>query len=102
MLETGHSIVAYGIVIVLATWLAGPSRWATSARHTVTPYLREPSYAYGGLAAALALVFWWDPVIATRRLVPPLLLIAFAVLGTEVLRRQVTREFPDRVLAAPA
>ena len=29
MLETGQSIVAYGLVVVLAAWLAGPSRWAT-------------------------------------------------------------------------
>ena len=45
----------------------------------------------------LLLVFWWDPVIATHRIVPSLLLIAFAVLGTEMLRRQVIREFPDHV-----
>jgi hypothetical protein len=97
ILETGQSIVLYGIVIVLAAWLAGPSRWATSIRRSLTPYLRQPSYAYGGLATVLRLVFWWDPVIATHRVVPSLLLIAFAVLGTEMLRRQVIREFPDRV-----
>ena len=97
LLETAQSIVAYGIVIVLAAWLAGPTRWAISIRHALTPYLRRPGYAYGGLAVLLVLVFWWDPVIATHRLVPSLLLIAFAVLGTELLRRQVIREFPDHV-----
>ena len=97
LLETAQSIVAYGIVIVLAAWLAGSTRWATSLRHALTPYLRQPGYAYGGLAMLLVLVFWWDPVIATHRLVPSLLLIAFAVLGTEILRRQVIREFPDHV-----
>ena len=97
--ETGQSIVVYGIVIVLAAWLAGPTRWATSIRHWLTPYLRQPRYAYGGLAMLLLLLFWWDPVIATHRIVPSLLLIAFAVLGTEMLRRQVIREFPDRVIA---
>jgi hypothetical protein len=30
-------------------------------------------------------------------LVPSLLLIAFAILGTEMLRRQVIREFPNHV-----
>ena len=95
--ETGQSIVLYGIVIVLCAWLAGPTRWATSIRRWLTPYLRQPAYAYGGLAALLLLVFWWDPVIATHRIVPSLLLIAFAVLGTEMLRRQVIGEFPDRV-----
>jgi len=97
VLETGQSIIAYGIVIVLAAWLAGPTRWAIAIRRTLTPYLRQPSYAYGGLAVLLALVFWWDPVVATHRLVPSLLLIAFAALGTEMLRRQVIREFPDLV-----
>ena len=99
MLETAQSIVAYGIVIVLAAWLAGPTRWGTSIRHALTPYLRQPSYAYGGLATLLLLLFWLDPVIATHRIVPSLLLIAFAVLGTEMLRRQVIREFPDHVTA---
>lgn len=97
VLETGQSIIAYGIVIVLAAWLAGPTRFATSIRHAITPYLRQPGYAYGGLAVLLLLVFWWDPVVATHRLVPSLLLIAFAALGTEMLRRQVIREFPDHV-----
>ena len=97
ILETGQSIVAYGIVIVLAAWLAGPTRWATSIRHRLTPYLRQPSYAYGGLAALLLLLFWWDPVIATHRVVPSLVLIALAALGTEMLRRQVIAEFPDHV-----
>ena len=47
----------------------------------------------------LLLVFWWDPVVATHRIVPSLLLIAFAILGTEMLRRQVIREFPNHVTA---
>jgi hypothetical protein len=102
LLETGQSIIAYGIVILLAAWLAGPTTWATSIRRAITPYLRQPRYAYGGLAALLVLLFWWDPVIATHRLVPSLLLIAFAVLGTEMLRRQVIREFPDRVTTGSA
>jgi hypothetical protein len=97
VVETGQSIVLYGIVIVLAAWLAGPTRWATSIRHRLTPYLRQPRYAYGGLAVLLLLVFWWDPVVATHRIVPSLLLIIFAVLGMEMLRRQVIREFPDHV-----
>jgi hypothetical protein len=97
LLETGQSIVAYGLVIVLAAWLAGSTKWATSARRAATPYLRDPLYAYGGLLALLALVFWWDPVVATHRLLPSLLLVVFGAIGTEMLRRQVIREFPDRV-----
>lgn len=95
--ETGQSILVYGIVIVIAAWFAGPSGWATSVRRFITPYMRQPRFAYGGLALVLALLFWWDPVVSTHRLVPSLILIALLILGTEALRRQVIREFPDEV-----
>lgn len=95
--ETGQSILAYGIVILLAAWFAGPSSWAVSMRRGITPYLRQPRFAYGGLAVIVALLFWWDPVVATHRLVPSLILVALLILGTEVLRRQVIGEFPDAV-----
>jgi hypothetical protein len=97
LVATGQAIVAYGVVIVLAAWVAGPSSAATWVRRGVTPYLRQPRFAYAGLAVLLALIFWWAPTEATRRLPTSLLLIGILVLGVEVLRRQVVREFPDRV-----
>ena len=97
LVATGQAIVAYGIVIVLAAWLAGPSSAATWVRRGITPYLRQPRFAYTGLAVLLALIFWWSPTEATRRLPTSLLLIVLLALGVELLRRQVIREFPDRV-----
>jgi hypothetical protein len=97
LVQTGQAIIAYGIVIVLAAWIAGPSAAATWARRGITPYLRQPRFAYGGLAIVLALIFWWQPTEATQRLIPSLLLIALLALGVEMLRRQVIREFPDHV-----
>ncbi len=95
--ETAQSLIAYGVVIVLAAWLAGPTGFATSIRRGMTPYLRKPSVAYGTLAVLLALLFWWNPVVATSRIGPSILLICFAAIGVEALRRQAIREFPDRV-----
>ncbi len=97
--EIAEALVLYGVFIVIAAWLAGPTSIATSIRSAITPWLRRPAYAYGGLAALLILLFWWDPTEGTHRLVPSLVLIALLVLGTELLRRQVIREFPDRVSA---
>ena len=97
LVATGQGIIAYGIVIVLAAWFAGPSASATWARRGVTPYLRQPRFAYSGLAILLALIFWLQPTEATQRLAPSLILIALLVLGVELLRRQVIREFPDHV-----
>ena len=93
--DSGSAVIVYGIVIVFAAWLAGPTGAATAIRRWVTPYLRQPRIAYSGLAVLLLLLFWWDPFPATHRLPPSLLLIALLALGVEFLRRQVIREFPD-------
>ncbi len=99
LVATGQAIVGYGIVIVLAAWLAGPNSWAVSLRRAITPYFRQPPVAYAGLAVLLLVIFWWNPTEATRRLGPALALIFFIALGFEVLRRQVIREFPELVAA---
>lgn len=102
LVEIAQSMVLYGVVIVLAAWLAGPTVSATWIRRGMTPYLRQPRIAYGALGALLVLLFWWGPTGGTRRLVPSLLLIALTALGVEVLRRLVIREFPDRVTTGSA
>jgi hypothetical protein len=99
--QMGQSVVIYGIVVLLAAWVSGPSVRAVNARRSVTPWLRQPRFAYGGLALVLILLFWWGPVVATQRLATSLLLIAFAATGVEVLRRQVIREFPDLIDPEP-
>ncbi len=45
--ETAESLIVYGVVMVIAAWLAGPSKVSTSIRYALTPYLRQPKYAYG-------------------------------------------------------
>ncbi len=102
LVEIAQALILYGIVIVLAAWLAGPTASATWIRRGLTPYFRQPRIAYGLLGALLVLIFWWGPTDGTRRLVPSLLLIAVLVLGAEVLRRQMIREFPDHVTTASA
>ena len=80
-------------MVILAAWFAGPARWAVSARRAVTPWLRQPQYAFGALALILIVLFWWGPLVATQRLIPSLVLIALSAAGVEVLRRQVIQEF---------
>jgi Short C-terminal domain len=98
--DSGSAVIVYGIVIVFAAWLAGPTQLATSIRGGLTPYIRQPRVAYVGLAVLLLLLFWWDPFPATHRLAPSLLLIVLLALGVEFFRRQVIREFPDRFTTA--
>jgi hypothetical protein len=90
------SVVAFGVLLVLGAWLAGPTRAATALRREASPYLRESRA--GAYAAALVLyvaLIAWAPIAAFRK---PLGILFFAVLlaaGTELLRRQVLAEFPD-------
>jgi putative oligomerization/nucleic acid binding protein len=102
LVEIAQAMIGYGIAIFLGAWLAGPTASATWIRTGITPYLRQPRFAYSALAVLLVLIFWWSPTPATERLVPSLILIALLALGVEVLRRQVIREFPDRVTTGSA
>ena len=90
------SAVAFGVLVFLAAWLAGPTVLATGIRREAAPYVRESPVAVGIAAfllwlALVALV----PVAAFGK---PLGILLFAILfagGAELLRRQTLREFPD-------
>jgi hypothetical protein len=92
--EAAVATLGYGVVIVLGAWLAGPTRAAMAIRRALAPYLREPSYAWGGAAVIALLVLVWGPTTATRKVVPALLLLALFAIGVEALRRQTAREYP--------
>lgn len=89
------SAIAFGLLVFLAAWLAGPTKLATDLRRLASPYLREQpgAAAVAALAVFVALIAW-APVVAFRK---PLGFLLFAVLfaaGAELLRRQTLREFP--------
>ena len=95
LIEAATATLLYGIVVVFAAWLAGPTAWATSTRRALAPYLREPRFAYGGLALIVLLLVAWGPTPAFRKPVLALILIALLALGVEALRRHTAREFPN-------
>jgi Tfp pilus assembly protein PilE len=92
--EAAASTVGYGLVILVAAWLAGPGGLAVATRRALAPYLREPLFAYGGLAILVLVVLVSAPTPATRRVLPALFLVGLLVVGFEVLRRQTAREHP--------
>ena len=94
--DVAQAAIIMGIPVVAAAWLAGPARPAIALRRAAAPWLRtRPDIAYGGLAAVLLLVVAWGPIPATRMVLPVVLMVALAVTGMAVLRRQVAEEFPD-------
>src|SRR5436190_15555163 len=95
LVQVSVATIVYGIVMVLAAWLAGPTRPATAVRRALAPYLRSPVIAYSGLTVVVLLLVWWAPTPAWRNVPMLLILIGLLIAGTEALRRQVIREFPD-------
>ena len=93
------SVIAYGVVILLGAWLAGPGRAATSVRRELTPVLRDRAVAYPVLVFLLLLLFWWNPTPGTARLLTSLTLIALVVAGLEGLRHQALADFPGETMA---
>ncbi len=101
-------MVAYGLVFVVAAWLAGHTRPATALRRVLAPTLRDrPATAYVAVYIALLLVIVWGPTPATRQLPYIAGFIVLLGLGVHALRRQTAIEFPPgtagrvRRVAAP-
>jgi hypothetical protein len=96
LVTVAWSSVAFGVILFLGAWLAGPTRAARSLRRDASPYFRERREASYAFAAGIwVLLIAWAPVAAFRK---PLGILVFAVLfalGTELLRRQTLAEFPD-------
>jgi hypothetical protein len=90
------SAITFGILLVIAAWLAGPSRMASSLRREAAPYLRErPGASYAAVGLLFLILVLWAPVVAFHKPIGLILLAALMVLGTEVLRRQTAAEFPN-------
>jgi hypothetical protein len=90
------SAITFGILVVIAAWIAGPTRIATTLREEAAPYLRErrgTTYAVVGLVFLILVL--WAPVVAFHKPIGMILLAALMVLGTEALRRQTAVEFPE-------
>ena len=89
------ALIAYGIVIVAAAWLAGPTRPATTLRKLLAPSLREsPAVAYAAVGGVLLLVVIWGPTPAFRNIWWILVFAALLALGVTMLRRETALEFP--------
>jgi hypothetical protein len=90
------AMVFYGIAFVLAAWVAGATRPAFAIREALAPALRyHLASSYGAVAILYLLLLAWGPTPAMRKPLGILLFAVLIVLGVEVLRRQVAREFPD-------
>jgi hypothetical protein len=90
------SAITFGVLLVIAAWLAGSTRSATTLRREAAPYLRErPGATYTAVVLVYLALILWAPVAAFQKLIGLVLLAVLMAVGTEVLRRQTAAEFPD-------
>ncbi len=96
LVTVADSTIAFGILIVIGAWLAGSTRAALALRREASPYVREHRAGTYGAAGVLYLaLIAWAPIAAFRKPAGILLFALLLGLGTEFLRRQILREFPD-------
>jgi hypothetical protein len=99
LVTVAASAIAFGVLLVLGAWLAGPTAPARALRQEASPYFRERRGAAYALAAAIwVLLIAWAPIAAFRKPLGILVFAALFALGTELLRRQTLAEFPDEPL----
>ena len=90
------AMIVYGIIVVVAAWLAGSTRPATAVRKFLAPSLRDsPALAYGVAGAVLLMVVVWGPTPAFRNIWWILVFAILLALGVTMLRRETAREFPE-------
>ena len=89
------SVIIFGILFVVASFLASPANAAVSIRQSLAPTLRERQGLVWSVFAALALLalIIWPPT-GTRQLVLSLVLIAITGVGLWALARKTDHEFP--------
>jgi hypothetical protein len=95
LMTVAVSAITFGILVVIAAWLAGPTRLALVLRREAAPYLRERrGTTYAVVTVVFLMLILWAPVVAFHKPIGLILLAVLMVLGTEALRRQTAVEFP--------
>jgi hypothetical protein len=97
LLETlAWSTVFVGLPAIAVGLLLGPYGWAQHTRSRLAPLAHNrPEILYGVAVLLVLLLIIWEPVPATRRLLPIAIFLAVFVGGAYALRRLTLEENPD-------
>ena len=98
--QIAGGVVFIGAVLIACSWFAGPASWATASRRWLAPHAQaHPGGMFAVVAGILLILFIWQPFPATGKPIGMLVFTILAMVGTEILRRQMLREFPDAHLS---
>jgi hypothetical protein len=90
------SVIVYGVLFSVASFLASPANGAITIREAMAPQFRDrPGLVWGTFSALALLSFILWPPDGTRQLVLQLAFVGLAAGGLEALSRKTHHEFPD-------
>jgi hypothetical protein len=90
------TVIATGVLFVIASFLASPTSAAVSIRRALAPtFIGRPALVWGGFAGLLLIYLIVFPPQSSRELYSTLALVALAVVGLEGLNRKIRGEFPE-------
>ncbi len=93
--DIGIALIVYGLVAIVGSVLAGPSRVGVTVRRWLAPAFRQSVYiVYAVVIAIFLILIAWSPLGSDRGVIGTLVLAALVLWGIELLRRQTLREFP--------
>ncbi len=84
-----------GTVLALGAVLAGPGPRSTALRRSLAPYLQRRGYAIGVGTTVVLILLLTGAIDSLWRVVWLVAFLALGGFGTEALRGQTLREFPD-------
>jgi hypothetical protein len=86
--QVARTVLLIALLLVLAGWLSGPAKWATSLRRLARPALiGSPMMVHGVVLAVLLGILALGIIPAIQTFIAALLLVIVAVAGTELVRR---------------
>src|SRR5947207_10149634 len=89
-------LVLYGVLVLVATVLAGANRPAVTVRRWLAPSFRHhPIVVWLAALAVFLILLAWGPTGGDRRLLGVAILAATTAIAIEALRRQTLQEFPE-------
>ena len=94
------AVIALGAIVALGAVLAGPGRRATAMRRRLSPYLEWRGFAIGTGTVFLLALLLSGAIDSFERFSWLVMFTVLVGFGTESLRRQTTREFPEAELPA--
>lgn len=96
MVSIATTVIVAGVLLLIAGWLASPTRGANGTRRYLAPTLRlHTAYVDAGLGVLVGFYVLTGPSQGLRSFLTTLVVAAMAAFGIHELRKQTEEEYPE-------